>query len=65
MQKRKLGLNGPEVSEIGYGAMGVSIAYGNSDEAEGIETLQRRIQRKVTVQSAQALHKDEYEIITR
>ncbi|HEV8676905.1 MAG TPA: Rne/Rng family ribonuclease [Methylomirabilota bacterium] len=35
------------------------------EEAEGLEALQRRIQRKVTVQAAQALHKDEYEIITR
>jgi ribonuclease G len=35
------------------------------EEAEGLELLQRRIQRKVTVQAASALHKDEYEIITR
>lgn len=48
MQKRKLGLNGPEVSEIGYGAMGVSIAYGNSDEAEGIETIRYAFDQGVT-----------------
>jgi Ribonuclease G/E len=35
------------------------------EEAEGLEILQRRIQRKVTVQGLQGLHKDEYEIITR
>jgi Ribonuclease G/E len=40
-------------------------AYFQEEEAEGLETLQRRIQRKVTIQGAQALHKDEYEIITR
>jgi ribonuclease G len=40
-------------------------AYFEEQEAEGLELLQRRIQRKVTVQAAQALHKDEYEIITR
>jgi ribonuclease G len=40
-------------------------AYFQEEEAEGIETLQRRIQRKVSVQGAQGLHKDEYEIITR
>jgi len=40
-------------------------AYFQEEESEGLETLQRRIQRKVTVQSAHALHKDEYEIITR
>lgn len=48
MQKRKLGLNGPEVSEIGYGAMGVSIAYGNSDEAEGVETIRYAFDQGVT-----------------
>jgi ribonuclease G len=40
-------------------------AYLQEEESEGLETLQRRIQRKVTVQSVQGLHKDEYEIITR
>ena len=35
------------------------------EEAEGLELLQRRIQRKVTVQAVSALHKDEYEIIAR
>jgi ribonuclease G len=40
-------------------------AYFQEEEAEGLEVLQRRIQRKVTVQSASGLHKDEYEIITR
>ncbi len=34
-------------------------------EAEGLELLQRRIHRKVTVQAVETLHKDEYEIITR
>jgi hypothetical protein len=40
-------------------------AYLQEEEAEGLEILQRRIQRKVIVQGAQGLHKDEYEIITR
>ncbi len=40
-------------------------AYFQEEEAEGLETLQRRIQRKVTVQGAASLHKDEYEIIAR
>ncbi len=40
-------------------------AYFQEEEAEGLEALQRRIQRKVTVQAVQTLHKDEYEIITR
>jgi ribonuclease G len=40
-------------------------AHLQEEEAEGLEILQRRIQRKVTVQGVQGLHKDEYEIITR
>jgi ribonuclease G len=40
-------------------------AYLDEEEGEGLETLQRRIQRKVLVQGVQGLHKDEYEIITR
>ncbi|HSE96262.1 MAG TPA: Rne/Rng family ribonuclease, partial [Methylomirabilota bacterium] len=39
--------------------------YLQEEEAEGVETLQRRLQRKVTVQAVHALHKDEYEIIVR
>jgi ribonuclease G len=40
-------------------------AYFQEEEADGLEVLQQRIQRKVTVQGVQGLHKDEYEIITR
>ena len=49
MQKRKLGLNGPEVSAIGYGAMGVSIAYGDSDEAQSIDTIRYAFDQGVTL----------------
>ncbi|MEM0945933.1 MAG: aldo/keto reductase [Pseudomonadota bacterium] len=34
MKKRKLGANGPEVGEIGYGAMSFSDMYGPTNEAE-------------------------------
>jgi aryl-alcohol dehydrogenase-like predicted oxidoreductase len=40
MEQRTLG-QGLTVSAIGYGAMGINIAYGPSDEAEGIATIQR------------------------
>lgn len=39
MQKRQLGQQGLETSAIGYGAMGISIAYGPGDQQEGAATI--------------------------
>ncbi|WP_410791403.1 aldo/keto reductase [Kribbella sp. C-35] len=41
MQYRTLGSQGLTVSAIGYGAMGITLAYGPSDESEGIAAIQR------------------------
>ncbi|GAA4985070.1 aldo/keto reductase [Yinghuangia aomiensis] len=41
MQRRKLGTQGLEVSAIGYGAMGLTLAYGPGDVQEGVATLRR------------------------
>ena len=41
MKQRSLGTQGLKVSELGYGAMGVTSFYGPSDEAEGIATIKR------------------------
>ena len=41
MQKRTLGQQGLESSALGYGAMGISLAYGPGDEQEGIATIQK------------------------
>ncbi|MEU9791267.1 aldo/keto reductase [Streptomyces sparsogenes] len=41
--RRKLGENGPEVSSIGLGAMGMSDLYGPADDAESIATLHAAI----------------------
>lgn len=43
LNKRKLGRQGLEVSEIGLGCMGMSQSYGPADEAESVATLHRAI----------------------
>src|SRR5271170_5484956 len=44
MQKRTLGPNGPEVSAIGLGCMGMSAFYGTTDEAESVRTIHRALE---------------------
>jgi len=51
MQMRRLGNNGPEVSAVGLGCMGMSFAYGvpeERDEAESIATIHRALELGVT-----------------
>jgi aryl-alcohol dehydrogenase-like predicted oxidoreductase len=43
MNTRTLGPEGPEVSEIGLGCMGMSAFYGAADEQEGVQTIQRAL----------------------
>ena len=47
MQTRLLGKNGPRVSALGLGCMGMSEFYGPSDEAESLATLHHALDRGV------------------
>jgi len=44
MQQRPLGKNGPLVSAMGLGCMGMSYAYGPTDEAESLRVLRRYVE---------------------
>jgi aryl-alcohol dehydrogenase-like predicted oxidoreductase len=47
--KRTLGRNGPSVSALGLGCMGMSQSYGPGDEAESVATLHRALDLGVTL----------------
>ncbi len=44
MKKRTLGPDGPEVSAIGLGCMGMSAFYGQTDDAESTRTIHRALE---------------------
>jgi aryl-alcohol dehydrogenase-like predicted oxidoreductase len=48
MERRKLGSQGFDVSQIGLGCMGMSEFYGRTDEGEAIATIQRALDLGVT-----------------
>jgi len=49
MKTRKFGANGPEVSAIGLGCMGMSAFYGGSDEAQSTSVIHRALDLGITL----------------
>lgn len=48
MRTRVLGRNGPRVSALGLGCMGMSQSYGSPDEVESLATLHRALELGIT-----------------
>ena len=48
MEKRRLGKNGPLVSALGLGCMGMSEFYGTRDDAESMATIHRSVELGMT-----------------
>lgn len=44
MKRRVLGRDGPSVSALGLGCMGMSEFYGRADEGEATRTIQRALE---------------------
>jgi len=49
MQTRTLGNNGPKVSAVGLGCMGMSDFYGHRDDAESIATIRHALDRGLSL----------------
>jgi aryl-alcohol dehydrogenase-like predicted oxidoreductase len=49
MQQRQLGKNGPKVSALGLGCMGMSGMYGPADQQESIATIRAALDAGVTL----------------
>lgn len=58
MKRRKLGSSNLEVSAIGLGCMGMSMAYGKTDDQKSIETLRHAVEMGVNFLDTSDLYGD-------
>lgn len=49
MQQRRIGKNGPLVSAMGLGCMGISMGYGPGDDAQSIKVIHKAIDLGITL----------------
>ena len=49
MRLVRLGRNGPGVSEMGLGCMGMSAGYGHADDVESIATIHAALEADITM----------------
>jgi aryl-alcohol dehydrogenase-like predicted oxidoreductase len=49
MEMRALGKNGPKVSQVGLGCMGMSAVYGPADEKESVATIHAAMEAGITL----------------
>ena len=64
MKQRKLGRHGPTVSAIGLGCMGMTVRYGEPDDAESVATIRHALDRGVTlINTADAYGRGKNEIL--
>jgi aryl-alcohol dehydrogenase-like predicted oxidoreductase len=63
MKTRKLGTQGLTVSELGLGCMGMSIAYGSSDEADSMATIAKALDLGVTLLDTAEMYGSNEELV--
>ena len=64
MQFRSLGANGPPVSAIGFGAMGLSFGYGKREnDEEGFAVLDRALELGSTFWDTSDIYADNEDLL--
>ena len=49
IEKSSLGLGGPQVGRVGYGAMVLEGYYGSSDDDQAVSTIHRALDKGITL----------------